>query len=294
MEWLASANDLELALASLKTNPRCMSCAEWLGNTAGIDESGLYGWWVDGSGAADLSSGLAMCLEEGRIYVGQTGATQWPSERRSTATLGDRLSSNHLNGRVRGSTFRRTLGACLKDVLGLVVVGRCKLDVRSEQRLSQWMRGHLTVATYTHRNRDTLAHLEERVLTVLDPPLNLDGMNLTPLRNRLRKLRQHTWSLRTQEVRTRAPKEASAPKRPSPGDMQVKLTLHEEISEILRGYGNGWMTVVEIAKLVNDRCHYRKRDGSEVTSFQIHGRTRNYPHMFERDGSRVRLVRDNR
>jgi len=68
------------------------------------------------------------------------------------------------------------------------------------------------------------------------------------------------------------------------------VTLHEEIAEILAGHGGGWMTTSELAAEVNRRGHYRKRDGSPVDDFQIHGRTRNYAHLFERDGSRVRLL----
>ena len=67
--------------------------------------------------------------------------------------------------------------------------------------------------------------------------------------------------------------------------------LHDEIAAILNENGNIWMTTREVAKLVNVRDRYRKRDGSPVTDFQIHGRTRNHPEMFERDGSKVRLVR---
>jgi hypothetical protein len=49
------------------------------------------------------------------------------------------------------------------------------------------------------------------------------------------------------------------------------------------------MLTQEIADFVNERGRYRKRDGSAVTAFQIHGRTRNYGHLFERQGSQVRL-----
>ena len=67
------------------------------------------------------------------------------------------------------------------------------------------------------------------------------------------------------------------------------VTLHEELAESLSGRSNRWMTCNEPAALVNERGRYRKRDGTPVTGFQVHGRTRNYPHVFERDGSRVRL-----
>jgi hypothetical protein len=71
----------------------------------------------------------------------------------------------------------------------------------------------------------------------------------------------------------------------------AQVTLHEEIVRILREHGDGWMTTSDIAQAVNTAGNYRKRDGSAVTPFQIHGRTRKYPRRFERDGSRVRLQR---
>jgi hypothetical protein len=68
------------------------------------------------------------------------------------------------------------------------------------------------------------------------------------------------------------------------------ITLHEEIADILAERGGGWISTNELAAEVNRRGRYHKRDGSPVTPFQIHGRTRNYPHLFERDGSRVCLI----
>ncbi len=72
-----------------------------------------------------------------------------------------------------------------------------------------------------------------------------------------------------------------------------RVTLHQEITGILDANGNCWMTTDEIAKAVRARGIYRKRDGtSDVSAFQIHGRTKNYPNLFERKGSRVRRRSD--
>ena len=68
-------------------------------------------------------------------------------------------------------------------------------------------------------------------------------------------------------------------------------TLHAEVARLLHEHGNRWTTTVELARLVNDAGRFRKRDGSPVTDFQVHGRTKNYPHLFEREGTRVRLAR---
>ena len=67
-----------------------------------------------------------------------------------------------------------------------------------------------------------------------------------------------------------------------------KITLHEEIQNILIANDNVWMATHEIAAQVNLRGRYRKKDDSEVADFQIHGRTRNYPQLFNREGRLVR------
>lgn len=72
--------------------------------------------------------------------------------------------------------------------------------------------------------------------------------------------------------------------------MGKNVTLHEEIRDILESQGNQWMTTSDLASRVNVRGRYRKRDGSAVSRFQIHGRTRNNSHLFERNGSRVRVI----
>ena len=50
-----------------------------------------------------------------------------------------------------------------------------------------------------------------------------------------------------------------------------------------------WMTIRELAAEVAQRGRYRKRDGSEVSAFQTHGKTRNYDQLFERQGRQVWL-----
>lgn len=69
-----------------------------------------------------------------------------------------------------------------------------------------------------------------------------------------------------------------------------KITLHEEIRDILLESDNDWRSTKELAALVNERQRYHKKDGSEVTAYQIHGRTKNYSHLFEKDKQLVRLL----
>ncbi len=66
------------------------------------------------------------------------------------------------------------------------------------------------------------------------------------------------------------------------------MTLHEAIAEVLKISGRS-KTTQQIADVLNRTGAYQKRDGSEITAFQIHGRTRNYSNLFERNGTLVSL-----
>lgn len=70
------------------------------------------------------------------------------------------------------------------------------------------------------------------------------------------------------------------------------MTLHEAIIIVLRQKGRP-MSTQEIADELNKNGLYSKKDGSTITAFQIHGRTRNYDHLFHRDGSMVSLKSKN-
>jgi hypothetical protein len=143
---------------------------------SGLDEPGLHAWWVDGCGAADLSIGLGAGIVPGRIYAGQAGATRRPSGAPSDATLASRIRRQHLEGNVRGSTFRLTLASALSRTLALVAVGPRALAPGGEQRLSMWMRLHLGIAVFPYPDPDALRDLEAAVVGCLDPRLNLLGV----------------------------------------------------------------------------------------------------------------------
>jgi hypothetical protein len=152
------------------------------GGSEGLKMPGLYSWWVDEEGAADLSVGLGSPVRAGLIYAGLAGATRWPSGRRSTNTLWSRISGMHLGGRHEFSTFRRTLGAVLSHA-----TGSSEID---EVALSEWMSKHLAVVTAPYPNADDLGRLEAQVLNALDPPLNIRGRPASPIRMRLTELRR--------------------------------------------------------------------------------------------------------
>ena len=66
------------------------------------------------------------------------------------------------------------------------------------------------------------------------------------------------------------------------------ITLHEAIEKVLRQKGCP-MTTTEIANELNKNKWYQKKDSSAIAAFQIHGRTNNYPLIFNRNGSTVSL-----
>lgn len=66
------------------------------------------------------------------------------------------------------------------------------------------------------------------------------------------------------------------------------MTLHEAIVQVLLE-NKGIMTTKEIADTLNQNNYYSKKDGSPIIAYQIHGRTKNYSHLFNRDGTLVTL-----
>src|SRR5690554_2748839 len=69
------------------------------------------------------------------------------------------------------------------------------------------------------------------------------------------------------------------------------MTLHNAIEKVLKNKKNP-MTTSEIALELNKNKWYEKKDGSEITAFQIHGRTRKYLNLFDRQGSSVSLLNE--
>jgi hypothetical protein len=68
-----------------------------------------------------------------------------------------------------------------------------------------------------------------------------------------------------------------------------RLTLRAEIAEILREAGNVWMAPEEIVASIKDRGLFVYRNGQQITTKLICRQTRNYPNLFEREGTHARL-----
>lgn len=123
------------------------------------------------------------------LYVGQAGATRWPSGTESAATLLSRIGAQHIRGNARSSTFRLTVSCLLADRLSLVAVKGGKLDPASNAQVSTWIAEHLRVVIAPFDDRDSLGKVEKAVVSQLDPPLNLEHCAPSRARTRLTQLR---------------------------------------------------------------------------------------------------------
>jgi len=155
----------------------------------GVDQPGLYSWWVDEEGAEVVARPFGATIGP-LIYAGQAGATSTRSAKESTATLLSRIQGNHLRGNVGSSTFRQTLTAILRESLALQLAAPKKLTPASNKAVSDWMRAHMSVVTVACGDRSKLRTLEKQVLDLLEPPLNLEGMKVTEVRRQLSALRK--------------------------------------------------------------------------------------------------------
>ena len=150
--------------------------------------AGMYSWWADEIARQMLGAPLSATLPP-LVYVGQAGATRWPSGTRSKATLGSRISRQHISGNAGSSTFRLTVSALLLVSLDLTLDDDGRLDAASNGRVSLWIADHMRIAIARFDNRDELGVVEASVVSKLDPPLNLEHCCSTAPRQTLSGLR---------------------------------------------------------------------------------------------------------
>jgi hypothetical protein len=156
-------------------NARSVADFPWEG--VDLRHPGLYAWFVDVEGARALTAALGQSLTPGLLYCGQAGASSSKTGKASAATLLTRISGNHLSGNVDSSTWRRTLASLLLGERSRTPEGRAELDA--------WMRRHLRLVVAPLPDRAAVGGLEDAVLALLDPPLNLMGRPRTELRRAL-------------------------------------------------------------------------------------------------------------
>jgi hypothetical protein len=246
-------------------------------------EAGFYAWWTK----KDSIPGVPECPHptEKDLHLFYVGIA--PSRPTSSATIRSRVINNHIRGNTGSSTFRLTLASLLlesENYERVRATDRVLLTAQDNRRLTKWQEENLFLTWAEHPRPWEIEH---EVIAALKPPLNLAGNQSHPFWRTLSDARKRFKDV---EETRRSITHAPAPSNRRSQRRRESVTLHEEIEAILRENGGDWMTTRQIAEAVARRGRYIKKDGtSDVSAFQVHGRTKNYPQLFERDGSKVRL-----
>lgn len=70
------------------------------------------------------------------------------------------------------------------------------------------------------------------------------------------------------------------------------MTLHAAMVHVLRSSPDGMLRAGDLAAEIDRSGLYKMRDGRPVESQQIHARVGNYPHLFTKVGTFIKLVAD--
>ncbi|RZU32528.1 GIY-YIG nuclease family protein [Blastococcus saxobsidens] len=129
-------------------------------------EPGLYAWWAR---PGTLPGITGPAHPEGRLELIYVGIA--PSRASSRARLRSRVLGNHAGGNTGSSTLLRSLAALLTDDQGYRTrwTSRTVLEPADEQRLTAWMREHLSLTWAVH---PAPWEVEAGIIEQLAPPLN--------------------------------------------------------------------------------------------------------------------------
>lgn len=182
--------EVDVLVAALADSTRAQAPATFPRDAKASADPGLYSWWGDKTARRVLAAGLDVDVLPPLLYVGQAGATKWPSGKRSNANLGSRIGQQHIRGNARSSTVRLTISVILLAELDLQQAPGGRLTPDSNRVVSNWIAAHLRVAIVPFEDRDRLAVVEAAVVARLDPPLNLGHCTSSAIRARLTELRR--------------------------------------------------------------------------------------------------------
>jgi hypothetical protein len=159
------------------------------------DTKGIYAWWFKDISSIVPVNGTRGTADLNLLYVGIG-----PSTAKSKQSLRDRLKS-HISPNTTKSTLRRTLACLLSETLMLQLeVARTSRKKSSkavthhfglkanEQILSKWMDSHAKVSWVAH---DRPWDVEQELIQILKPPLNIESNKLHPFYKALCDSRQN-------------------------------------------------------------------------------------------------------
>jgi hypothetical protein len=79
---------------------------------------------------------------------------------------------------------------------------------------------------------------------------------------------------------------------PSHYNQDEKGSLHEAMVQVLRAAPYRMLRAGDLAAEINAQRLYRMRDGRPVEAQQLHARVGQYPHLFTKEGTFIKLVED--
>jgi hypothetical protein len=148
---------------------------------------GIYAWLGDDT-ANELVADRLRALCKGPLFLARTDRPM------NKSILRDLRNT-------KASTLRRSLAALLWDELALSCPAHNTIDAAGDERLTEWMHAHLSVAVVPFRDVSNVPRIEADLLDNLDPPLNLNrGLCRTPGRKRLRALRSRNLGVTSDEA----------------------------------------------------------------------------------------------
>jgi len=171
---------------------RLWSREEVLSRSSPVPKSpGAYAWYFRDLPPSVPLTGCIINADFHLLYVGiSPSAPPTNGKAASKQTLSHRIRS-HMQGNAKGSTLRLSLGCILADALGLelrrVGSGNRFTFSAGEKHLSEWMDDNAKVVW---KVCEEPWKLEEKLISTLHPPLNLDqniGNAFFPVLSGLRK-----------------------------------------------------------------------------------------------------------
>jgi len=246
---------------------------------------GIYGVFFLGT-KFPLKSAESSLRSGSLIYIGKTESSQIERD----------LEQHFASGETGRSTLRRSIGAIVREHLGLKPEPRnaketsdrkylnYKFDPIGEERLTDWMKTNLGLSFFEYDKTPTeIEELEVELIQLAAPILNLKSNPANRWTSEIKALR----SVCSQLTRNATP-DTHSPTIHKPSTITRKtvplsdqLTLHEAMRIILQEFPSRTATFNSVANAIAKRGLYSQKEGGDAPSSQIRLRARKYPQLFE-------------
>jgi len=249
------------------------------------DSPGIYGVFFFGA-EFPLHSARGLIKNGSLIYIGKTESSQIERD----------LEQHFASGETGRSTLRRSIGAIVREHLGLKPEPRnpneksdrkfqnYKFDPTGEERLTDWMKINLGLSFFDYDEPPAkIEQLEAELIRLAVPILNLKNNPGNQFSSEVKALRSICSQL-ARDNKHPIPN----PSKPKPIThtttgkvMSEQLKLHEAMRVVLQGCTNRTATFSFLSSEIAKRGLYRQKEGGVAPASQIRLRAKNYPKLFE-------------